>query len=80
MDSEYIKKAITSEYEQAKEELFQNGGILTELRESMLGEEEVDKEMLGEEDFDDPAENYLHEGLSHDEFLYRASNLKQQIL
>ncbi|EAR94450.1 hypothetical protein TTHERM_00046550 (macronuclear) [Tetrahymena thermophila SB210] len=79
MNPEYIKKAINEEYEEAKEELFQNGGILTELRKSMLGKEEDEKETLGAEEFEDPVDNYLHDGLTHDEFLYRASNIKKQL-
>lgn len=32
----------------------------------MLGEEEDDKETLAPDTFEDPIDNYLHEGLSHD--------------
>jgi len=57
------------------------GGVLTELRKTMLGkDEDKSKEKLGEEEFEDPVDNFLHEGLTHDEFLYRASNIQKQIL
>lgn len=50
---------------------------MTELRSSMLGKEDNNKEELGADEFEDPVDNYLHEGLTHDEFLYRASNIKK---
>ncbi|EGR26976.1 hypothetical protein IMG5_203750 [Ichthyophthirius multifiliis] len=56
-------------------------GILKEVRRALLGKDvdEVQDEQISQEDFDEPQEDFLHEGLSHDEFLRRAQKYQLQL-